>query len=61
MRRATPRRCTVGGGKLHHPPLQVDMLLMKKLWREMIERRCVKCRILTVSEYKRVDEEEGDG
>ena len=52
--------------RFHYTPLpyftlQVDMLLLKKLWREMIERRCLKSRILTVSEYKRVDEEEGDG
>ena len=54
-------------------------MLLKKIWREMIERRCINSkygqlenkhqnhsdfyagRILTVCEYKRVDEEEGDG
>ena len=37
------------------------MLLLKKLWREMIERKGAASKILTVCDYKRVDEMEGDG
>ena len=37
------------------------MLLLKKLWRGMIERKGAASKILTVCDYKRVDEMEGDG
>ena len=40
---------------------EVDMLLLKKIWREIIEKKCSQNKVLTMSEYKRADDEDGDG
>ncbi|XP_023336256.1 uncharacterized protein LOC111707387 [Eurytemora carolleeae] len=40
---------------------EIDLIILKKLWKEMIDEQCKKLKILTVGVYKRVDDDEETG